>query len=246
MGSYEHLEKAINELLRLDEFPIGWKFVKDESELTGVALVKKKVYSCQMLKIASQGGYVHAATENELSCRHERYIFGMEPLQDKHLEIQMKYAKTKDVAEKWFLERAPKTKCKGIMVGPLGKVTFTPDLIVLIVNAWQATRCIHAYLHESGEDFQFVIGPSAIPCAYGAVYVYNTGKPNLVTACSGARAYGKFEKNDLSFFMPFQDVDKFVEGLRETHRKGVTVPLLLDLGFPPRPAKSVFERDRAT
>ena len=243
MSNCKNLEKAINELLRLEEFPVGWKFVRDESELAGVTLVKRKVYSCQMLKIASQGGYVHAATENELSCHHERFIFGMEPLQNIHLETQMKYAKTKDIAKKWFLDRVPKTKCVGIMVGPLGKVGFTPGLIVLPVNAWQATRCIHAYLHENGDDFNSVTGPSAIPCAYGAVYVYNTGKPNLVTACSGARAYGKFEKNDLSFFMPFQDVEKFIEGLKETHKKGVTVPLLLDLGFPPKPAKSVFEKE---
>lgn len=243
MSSCRDLEQRINELLRLGEFPVGWKFVKHERELNGITLVRKKVYSCQMLKIASQGGYVHAATENELSCHHERFIFGMESLQDIHLESQMKYVKTKDIAKKWFLEKVPKTKCKGIMVGPLGKVGFTPDLIVLSVNAWQATRCIHAYTHESGENLQFVIGPSAIPCAYGAVYVYNAGKPNLVTACSGARTYAKFEKNDLSFFIPFKDAEKFINGLKETHKKRLTVPLLLDLGYPPKPPKSVFKKE---
>jgi len=101
----------------------------DENELVGVTLVKKKVYSCQMLKIASRGGYVHAATENELSCHHERFVFGMELLQDIHFKNHMKYVKTKDIAKRWFIENLPKTKCIGIAVGPLSKIHFRPDLV---------------------------------------------------------------------------------------------------------------------
>ena len=43
--------------------------------------------------------------------------------------------------------------------------------------------------------------------------------------------------------MPFKDVKKFIEGMKETHKKGVTVPLLLDLEFPPKLAKCVFEKE---
>jgi len=214
----------------------------DENELVGVTLVKKKVYSCQMLKIASRGGYVHAATENELSCHHERFVFGMELLQDIHFKNHMKYVKTKDIAKRWFIENLPKTKCIGIAVGPLSKIHFRPDLVFLPVNAWQATRCIHAYTYENGENLSFLMGSGALPCAYGAVYTYNTGKPNLVSACSGTRIYGKFEKNDLSFFISFKDLDKFINGLKETHKKGLRCPLLPYLGYPPKPPNDVFSK----
>lgn len=244
MSGCKDLDKIINELLRIEEFPVGWKFVRDESELTGAVLAKKKLYSCQMLKIASQGGYVHAATKNELSCHMEKFVYGMEPLTDTLLETETRYIKTKDTAKKWFLEALPKTRCYGIKVGPLSKVNFTPDVIALIVNAWQATRCIHAYIYETGENLQFMVGPNAIPCAYGAVYAYNAGKPNLVPACSGARTQAKFGKDDMAFFMPFKDADKFIYGLKETHKKGLRVPFFLYLGYPPKPPKSVFKKEK--
>ena len=247
MVGYEELERTLTELLRMEEFPVGWKFVEDESELSEMLRPKKKVYSCQMMKIASQGGFVLAATDKELACRHERLAFDMEPLEDTYVQsIQMRYVKDKEVAKKWLLEMRPtlKKRRRGIIVGPLSKVPFTPDIIILTVNAWQATRCIHAYAYHDGENLNFMMGLGALPCAYGAVYVYNTGKPNLVTACSGAREWGKFERNDLSFFMPFKDANRFVEGLKATHGKGLRVPMFLDLGYPPKPARAVFENDK--
>lgn len=239
--AYHSLENAISGLLRLDEFPVGLKFVHDEKELNGVARAKRRLYSCQMLKIAGQGGYLHAATGRELSCPHERIIFGMSEVTDDDVERQMRYVRGKDLAREWFETQVPRTSCKGLIVGPLGKMKADPDIVALTVNAWQATRCINAYAIHDGVNMQFVTGSAAIPCAYGAVYVYNSGRPNLVTACSGARRYGKFEKNDLIFFFPFKDIGKFVEGLQESDRQGLSVPLLLDLGYPPRIPDAVFQ-----
>jgi len=241
MKAYNDFETTISELLRLDEFPVGLKFLHSEEDCKGVAQAKRRLYSCQMLKIAGQGGYLHAATERELSCPHERIVFGMAEVTDEDVERQTTYVSGKENARKWFETQLPRTRCKGLIVGPLGKMESEPDIVALTVNAWQATRCIHAYTFHGGVNMQFVTGPAAIPCAYGAVYVHNSGKPNLVTACSGARRYGKFEKNDLIFFFPFRDIEKFVEGLQESDKNELSVPLLLDLGYPPRIPKAVFE-----
>jgi len=238
---FEVMEQTITNLLRLDENVVGWKFIRSESELSGIARAKRKVYSCQMLKVASQGGYVLAATENELSCSYERFVFGMMHFQDSLLISHLnRYAKTKDTAMKWLMENLPKTKCKGVAVGPLSKIRFAPDVIYIPVNSWQATRCIQACTYESGENLNFLMGMSALPCAYGAVYTYTSGKPNLVTACSGARVYGKFDKNELAFFIPFSYVNRFTEGLKDTDKKGLKCPLFLYLGFPPQSPKSIF------
>lgn len=242
MANYRELEQNITELLRLEQYPVAWKFVKDENELKGVALVKKKIYSCQMLKIASTGGYVVGATEEELACIFEKISFGMAEIEEESIKRQMRYAKNEEIAKK-EIELKPKLKSKGIIVGPLSKVRFTPDLIALFVNAWQAMRCVHAYVHETGENINFVIGPNATPCAYGPVYVYNNGKPNLVLPCSGARIYGKFQTDELTFFMPFRDADTFLNGLKATDAKGLKVPLLMDLGYPPKEPKNVFEKE---
>lgn len=241
MAAYNDFERTICGLLKLDELPVGLKFVHNEREFDGVVGAKRRLYSCQMLKIAGQGGYLHAATDRELSCPHERIVFGMAEVNDEDVERQTTYVSTKEVARKWFETQMPRTNCRGLIVGPLGKMKSDPDIVALTGNAWQATRCIHAYTYHDGVNMQFVTGPAAIPCAYGAVYVHNSGKPNLVTACSGARRYGKFEKNDLIFFFPFKDIEKFVEGLQESDKNGLSVPLLLDLGYPPRIPKAVFE-----
>ena len=241
---YNDFEKTISGLLRLDEFPVGLKFVHNEQGLKGIVRAKRRLYSCQMLKIAGQGGYLHAATERELSCPHERIVFGMADVTDEDVERQTTYVSGKEIARKWFKTQLPRTKCRGLIAGPLGKMESDPDIVALTVNAWQATRCIHAYTFHDGLNMQFVTGPAAIPCAYGAVYVYNSGKPNLVTACSGARRYGKFEKNDLLFFFPFRDIEKLVKGLQESEKNGLSVPLLLDLGYPPRIPKAVFQEPR--
>jgi len=244
MASYVDFEKTMSELLRLDEFPVGLRFVHDDREFEGVARAKRRLYSCQMLKIAGQGGYLHSATQQELSCPHERIVFGMAAITDEDIERQTTYVSNREVARKWFETQVPRTKCLGLIVGPLSKMKDEPDVLALTVNAWQATRCIHAYTFQDGLNAQFVTGPAAIPCAYGAVYVYNSGRPNLVTACSGARRYGKFEKGDLIFFFPFKDIEMFVEGLQESNKNGLTVPLFLDLGYPPRIPKAVFQEPK--
>jgi len=238
----KEIEKELTELLRLQEYPVAVKFALDDNDFKGVQKSKKDIYSCQMLKIASNGGYVIAAAKERLVCPNERLCFGFEEVQEKNINSQMRYAKTREIAEKQIALR-PKTKCIGIICGSLGRARFEPDVLVLTVDAWQATRLIHAYVHETGEDMSFTTGTNAIPCAYGIVYAYETKKPNITLPCSGARSYGKYLSDEMGFNIPWRMVGLFLDGLKATDAKGLKVPLLLDLGYPPKDPMNVFKEE---
>ncbi|PKM92518.1 MAG: hypothetical protein CVU81_00035 [Euryarchaeota archaeon HGW-Euryarchaeota-1] len=236
----KELEKDLMELLKLQEYPVAVKFAVEDNDFKGVQKPKKDLYSCQMLKIASTGGYVIAAPQERLVCPNERLCFGFEEVQEKNINSQMRYAKSREIAEK-EIELRPKTKCIGIICGRLERVRFEPDILVLTVDAWQATRLAHAYVHETGEDMTFVSGTNALPCAYGLVYVRNTGKPNITLPCSGARSYGKYGSDEMSFNIPWSMMGLFLDGLKATDAKGLKVPFLLDLGYPPKDPMNVFK-----
>jgi uncharacterized protein (DUF169 family) len=236
----KELEKELTELLRLQDYPVAVKFATEDNDLKGAQKPKKDLYSCQMLKIASTGGYVIAAPQERLVCSNERLCFGFEEVQEKNINSQMRYAKTREIAEKQVNLR-PKTKCIGIICGRLERVRFEPDVLVLTVDAWQATRLIHAYVHETGEDMTFTTGTNAIPCAYGIVYVHETKKPNVTFPCSGARSYGKYQNNEINFNIPWSMAELFLAGLKATDQKGLKVPFFLDFGYPPKDPMNVFK-----
>ena len=238
----KELEKDLMELLKLQEYPVGVKFATEDKDFRGAQKSKKDLYSCQMLKIASMGGYVIAAPDERLVCSNERLCFGFEEVKEKNIDSQMRYAKSREIAEKQVALR-PKTKCIGLICGRLGRLRFSPDVLVLTVDAWQTTRLVHAYVHETGEDMIFTTGTNAIPCAYGLVYVHETGKPNITFPCSGARAYGKFRNDEINFDIPWAMIELFLNGLKATDQKGLKVPFLIDLGYPPKDPMNVFKNE---
>ncbi len=238
-------EQKLTGLLRLEEYPTAIKFAKTKEDFRGVKMIPKKgIYSCQVFKIASTGGFAVGADADSLACLNERVIFGIateESMQNAlDIEIQKYAGGNKEIGKK-MIEKWPKLKCIGVMAAPLSKTRFHPDVVMLTVDAWKTQRLIHAYTYHDGEDLIFRAGTNATPCAYGAVYVTNTGKPNLAATCSGAREYGKYQTDDIAFFIPYKDMEKVIKGLEETDKTGLKVPHFIDFGVPTKKPKELFE-----
>ena len=242
------IHEKFMDLLKLKEYPIGIKFAKKEDDFKGSHRIKKDLYSCQLMKIASCGDFLVCVSRENLTCLNERLCFGFEEIGEEHIDTQLKYAKDRHIAQKQVNSRPTLNlsegfECIGIVAGPLSKMRIDPDVIAITVDPWQATRLVHSYLHETGDNLTFVSGTNALPCAYGLVHTFNTGRPNLVLPCSGARIYGKFQDNDMTFTIPVKLLDIFLLGLVATDNKKLSVPLLLDLGYPPKNPMDIFKNE---
>lgn len=79
-----------------------------------------------------------------------------------------------------------------------------PDVVILIVDSAQALSLIEAYTTAYETDITFCNGVSSAVCSYGAVFAYQTKKPNLTIPCVGAKRYGHFQDHQLIFSLPWE------------------------------------------
>ncbi len=245
-------EKLVS-ILRLEFDPIGVKIAFSEEDLKGVRLIKKPVYSCQLAYIAAAGGFVAGFDIKYFEekglldslCKSELVSLGYRTVED-NVKIQAKkYAKDDDIARKQ-LEARPKfdKPVRGLAMGPLNKIRFEPDVIVVIGTPWQMTRIGHAYAFMGKHiEMKAFFGPNAIPCSYGWYYTVITREPNIGPPCSGAKEFGKFSDIHMTISIPIEDIDLVIKGLEQTEKRGLRVPHFIDMGVPPKEPKAIFETE---
>jgi uncharacterized protein (DUF169 family) len=238
MGSWSQKSRALKEKLSLSSEPIGYRrFEKagDLDRVQGVLRWTQNCMFCQVPFMARVGGLTIGLTrEDKVGDRCKR-IHGLLPTNeaDKLLEAKGLSRTWMPSVEEGLKQQEDYPRVppgEAIVVGPLVKDNFEPEVVMVYGNPAQIMMLMCGLQKIKYERFQFhFIGEGA--CVDSLGQCYNTGKPALAIPCYGERSMGQVRDDEIVIALPPSTVDQAIEGLEILGKVGFKYPISSTGGF---------------
>ncbi|MDM5224705.1 DUF169 domain-containing protein [Cytobacillus sp. NJ13] len=228
------LETAIHTYVRPDTFPLAIRVLKKEETLPD--RVKRpardfgKTFSiCQGVTMSRRYGWSIAMGKEDLSCPIAKIAFGFEEELDYYSKGSLTdgmYTKTCDLGAltEAAVPKFSKEEAGTILMAPLGRAAFEPEVITVYGNSAQVMRMVAGALYHTGGEITSTFTARA-DCADIVIRTIKTGKPQVILPCYGDRVFGQTHDHEMAFTIPFSMADEFAEGLKQTHKGGVRYPV---------------------
>ncbi|GKX53898.1 hypothetical protein SOASR030_00100 [Leminorella grimontii] len=105
----------------------------------------------------------------------------------------------------------------GIEIAELALYTdYNPDLVIVIANAANAMRLIQGYSYHYGQLKNVKITGNQAICQECTSYPFEMNQVNISLLCSGTRQVSKWDDDEMGIGIPFNQLDKIVDGIRQT------------------------------
>jgi uncharacterized protein (DUF169 family) len=228
------LAKHLETHLRVATFPVGIRSLLPGEPLPAKARRPKKdlgaeVTICQAIGLARRYGWTTAFTGEDLSCPIAKAVFGFEkriPYYEKGSLAEGMYASCADAGAA-FEAALPKNahgEFAAVAAGPLARIGFEPDTVVVYGNSAQVLRLVNAALHQKGGSFKTELTGRG-DCADIAIRTRQSQEPQLILPCYGDRIFGLAADDEMAFTFPFAQADRIVAGLEGTAKGGIRYPI---------------------
>jgi uncharacterized protein (DUF169 family) len=134
---------------------------------------------------------------------------------------------------------------EAIVVAPLGKEKFEPEVVSIYANPAQVMMILCGLQKEKYERFQFFfIGEGA--CADSLAQCYASGKPAVAIPCYGERTMGQVADDEIVVALPPGELGLAVSGMKKLAKIGFKYPIPFIGGLTdPTPILAQFYPDRA-
>ncbi|HUW96971.1 MAG TPA: DUF169 domain-containing protein [Anaerolineae bacterium] len=181
-----------NDLDTLDRFrfdiqPVGVKFLVERPDV--VDGLGEKMAFCEMLKWAQEGNAFYASAENH-TCAAGPYVLGQaeatEPFVSGRFGAGLRIFEEPRAASRLYLyvPRIGRGVVNYVAFSPLDKLSFEPDVLVLLANTSQTEILLRAMSYRTGQAWSSKFS-SAIGCAWVFIHPYLTGELNYVSTGLG-------------------------------------------------------------
>ena len=104
----------------------------------------------------------------------------------------------------------------GLLVQPLDAFVVAPDVVILVVDAYQAMRLVQGYTYETGMKPEIDLGAMQGMCSECTAYPYLSGSMNVSVLCPSTRMLCGWEHGDLAVGVPFEQYARIVSGVVAT------------------------------
>ena len=129
------------------------------------------------------------------------------------------------------------------MVGPLSRIDFEPETVIVYGNSAQVMRLVNASLFEKGGAMRAETTGRG-DCTELIIRASRTNAPQFILPCYGDRIFGMTADDEMAFTFPFAMAEQMVKGLEGTHAGGVRYPIPVYLKYQAEFPKSYQELER--
>ncbi|MEW6045097.1 MAG: DUF169 domain-containing protein [Bacillota bacterium] len=244
--------EAIERFIRPATFPLAVRFAKSgdipEGARHPVRDMGVRITICQAISIARRYGWTVALDGEDLSCPIAAVAFGYRPAvayyREGHLAQGM-YNETLEAGARSeaAVPKAPEGGYGAVVVAPLAKGAFEPQIVLVYANPAQVMRLAAAALWKRGGVLHAVVNPRA-DCAEELIRTLHEDDYQVILPCYGDRVFGHTQDDEMAFAMPFRLLDELVEGLQGTHKGGVRYPIPDYVQFQARFPATYHELER--
>jgi uncharacterized protein (DUF169 family) len=234
LENIKNLDEAIHSYVRPDTFPLAIRVMKNGENLPDrIKRPKKDLQTtfsiCQGVTMARRYNWTLAIGNEDLSCPIAKIAFGFEeeiPYYKKGNLTDGMYTKTCDLGAETeaVVPKFSKEAAGTILIAPLTRASFEPELIVVYGNSAQVMRMVAGALYTRGGEITSNFTARA-DCADIVVKTIQTNKPQVILPCYGDRVFGQTHDHEMAFTIPYSMADDFIEGLKGTHKGGVRYPV---------------------
>jgi uncharacterized protein (DUF169 family) len=211
---------SIFEKFNFEKPPVGVKYLFHKPE--GIEQLDKSLALCEMLKEAQQSGTPFYFTKDNESC-FGKGILGMrgespEITDGGLLGIKFEIFQEPQANRRMrqYIYSLEKGAVNYVVLSPIDKLTFEPDLLILTATPSQAEIVLRAMIYSTGEMYEskatFVAG-----CSWLFVYPYLSGKVNyMVTGLAyGMKGRRVFPDGWLLISIPYHWIPTIAQNLKD-------------------------------
>lgn len=104
----------------------------------------------------------------------------------------------------------------GAAVMPLEAFQTSPDVVIVVCDAFRAMRLAQGYAYHHGPLGNMQLAGMQAMCQECTSYPYEHNQPNITLMCSGTRMLGGWQDDELAVGMPYALYLDTVDGLKNT------------------------------
>ena len=228
------LDGALTQHVRLGSFPVAVKMLEEGESLPKRAKQPWKdlnitLATCQAIAMARRYGWVVALGEEDLSCPLTAVVFGFRKASEFYLKGQACmgiYTETEEagIRSEEVVAKYQFQEYRYILVAPLHRTAFEPEVIIIYANPAQIMRLLSAALWKSGGKLTSSFG-GRIDCAEEIIVPQRSGNCEVILPCYGDRIFAQTQDHEMAFSIPISRAEEIIKGLAGTHKGGVRYPI---------------------
>ncbi len=215
---WQDYARQLKEVLALDGSPVGVTF----SDVPAGNGKEPKIMACAAFYQAARKGTTFNISAETCTCPGGSTFLGLSAPSPERAALTRKFLiegeKFSSCNASFFRGRAlsqsqpPLGVAKYVVIGPLEKSEFKPDLVLFLCNPAQASRLVVLSTYETGIPLQGQLNGST--CGGAVTYPLSTGRVNVTFLDPSSRHLVKgFKDSDLIFSAPFFYVRSIVESI---------------------------------
>ena len=228
----EELERK----LRLKTFPIAIKLLESEKDIPE-GVIRPKIDTGQHMALcvgfmkARRDGQALAMLKQDMWCFDPVVGLGMAEPPEFFLEGRNRFPasiSSLEAGKNWSqaFPRLKTGKYIGIMMAPLKKANFQPDLVVIYCDVAQLTQLLMAAGWKEGRDVTCRMSGSST-CVYATIPAMQRGEYQVTSPCAGDVRHAMAQDDEIIFTIPIKKMDDLMAGLRYLEKQGTTLPRTL-------------------
>jgi len=240
----KEVDRILLEYLRPDTYPVAIKLCRSEEEIPPRARrplqdLGIRVTVCQAIGMARRYGWMLAVGFEDQICPYGLLMMGHLPRKQAYMdgsffervEPGRGPAGARTAQATAYLEYR---KFSHLVVAPLHRTTFEPDLLCVYGNSAQVMRLVQGATWFDGG----MVGSASSggrDCADIIADPYNRRQPRYVLPCNGDRIFGMAQDHEMAFTVPWDQVPRVLEGLVASHKSGLQrYPIPTFMRFEPK------------
>lgn len=223
---YKDYAVKLVSIVQLDHPPIAVKLLKPSEPLPAGFDKTQRLRFCQSVMKAKCGQQILLTTEN-ITCPAAASAFGFKPLPEKLAGGDVMYsmglfgnreagAKTLDL-----MPRLKQGECSAVLITPLEKADFEPDVIVLEERPEKLMWIGLADIFNTGGRHAFQTSIFQAACIDSTVVPYLTGRLNASLGCYGCRDATDLPEEEALLGFPGRNLDEIVSSLEKLSEKAI-------------------------
>jgi uncharacterized protein (DUF169 family) len=222
----------VSEYLRTGTFPVAVKIYKKNEEVPAGIKAKTplkdfghRLALCQGITMARKLGTVLKFTREDQSCPLAQIITGYIEEPDLIRDGSVVYPLYTGSMEAGKITQSttpkmPSADTGAIVVAPLQRANFEPDVIIIYGNPAQVVRMVQGALYNEGGYIESRFAGRGA-CGGEITVPYSQQKYNVVAPGGGERVFALTSDDEMAFAVPSSKFRSFMEGVIATHKGGV-------------------------
>lgn len=239
MEDWMNIGKSIEEILRVQTYPLAVKLVKDESEFPErTRRPEQKLAICQALSISRRYGWTMGITEEDSGCPGASLAYGWSsPIDDDDLAQFFHgagYASDNLTANKIVenIDRLEPGKYGGIVISPLTRTKIAPNVILIYGNPAQIMRLLQGVLYTKGQTVKSELAGIFASCSQAIIRCFISGEYQVVIPGNGDRVFSSTYDNEMIFAIPAVKAKDIINGMNAQKVAKYPIPIVLQMPPP--------------